>query len=1454
MNLKHIKTKLSGLNKKVTAGVLALTMTAMTIIGAGLMSSYGADGNGNQTGGANKPVGDNAKGGYTVWFDDFSSGDAAQGWDEDSIAYMKNLIEKETGRTMHKEYVPYYEKAAQDALAEAKARSKTGRARVVGAIGVYTKNVAGKMTLAKFVQDFKRFSGMRPGTASELPDSSGWSVAYNNDDNSPDWRNYIYKRGIDNAGVGSRQLTVIVYAVAEGEPQAYEAPSGKAKLVKVSAIHECTVGNSLYNMVGAKYGIYSDENATTLVQEVTIDNADGTSAEVTLPTGTYYVKELAGSAKGYLVNDGILPFTVKSGETSTVTMDGTMAEEPINDPMTLVVQKASSGFDNAGEASGDTPDLSGVQFKIEHYPNETGEGEPDASAIFETNNEGLLEFTTATPVEGTWPFKTKSNDNTFPLGYVKITEVKSKPGLVTQGATSFVVVDDNGHAVIKNAVLFGDNAANVKTKEGVKIGAHVDGVWKGGITVVKADRDLDGQPSKPEGDGSLAGIKYSIVNKSINKVHVDGKTYEKGQEVMQITTKLNEQTGRYEATTGANVLPYGTYDIIEVEANESYNKGDYVKTISIREDGEMVILDKDSGELQRNINAVKRGGVSVTKFDRELGQSKPLGEAKLDGVVYEIVNKSQNDVVVDGKTYKVDEVVKTIATEFDEETKTYVAKTGKNDLPYGTYEVREVSSSKGYLLDKESKAWKSTFSIREEGEVKLFDKAESSSNNQVIREDFYFNKKADDTAERMNNVAFLVTSKTTGEKHIIVTDENGQFKSSANDNTNKTNSNDPDSPITNGAIEIDANGNYVVKDASKLDNEAGTWFTGAKPSETHWAKDGRSYTVDGSDKIVEVKDDLRSFPYDTYTVEELRSEANKGYNLVNVTVTLHKYGNHESNGIELDYGTIDDQPIDVKTTLTYDGTHLVPASESVNLVDRVEYSGLTKGTKALLKGELHAFDAEDNDLGVVAKAEKEFDVTSVSGNVEVNFDNVNTLDEKAEKFVAYEFLYQNGQLVAEHKDPKDPSQTVTKPQIKTNLSGDIEQEANASSEIIKLVDKVTYKGLEVGKNYNLIGTLMNQETGKAFLDKDGKEITATTTFAPTKSEGSVDVVFEFKNVDIAGKTVVAFETLEHNGKKLAVHADINDENQTVTLPKVKTNATSSNGLKEIAADKEQKIIDRVTLSNLIVGKTYKLSATAHAKSIDGKDLGELKDKDGKAIVVEKEFTADSKDMVIDMEVTVDASLLGGHSAVMFEKLSRDGVVVGLHADITDEDQTVKVPKVGTTLTDESGSHTVNTKAGTEVTLNDVIAYSNLTVGTKYTAEGELHIAKVDKDGNVVDGGVLKDKNGKPVVATAEFTPEKTEGTATVTFKFNVDSLDGIEKVVAFETVKNGDIIVATHADIKDANQTVTFKVEPKPEQPTNKVKLKTGLDSYALVLGAVLVVTTIVAGTVLTIKRRKFDK
>ena len=77
---------------------------------------------------------------------------------------------------------------------------------------------------------------------------------------------------------------------------------------------------------------------------------------------------------------------------------------------------------------------------------------------------------------------------------------------------------------------------------------------------------------------------------------------------------------------------------------------------------------------------------------------------------------------------------------------------------------------------------------------------------------------------------------------------------------------------------------------------------------------------------------------------------------------------------------------------------------------------------------------------------------------------------------------------------------------------------------------------------------MNKETGEEVLIDD-KPITAETTFTPEKSEGSVDVIFTFDSSLVAPKTVVAFETLEYKGIEIAVHADIEDKDQTVYVPK-----------------------------------------------------------------------------------------------------------------------------------------------------------------------------------------------------------------------------------------------------------------------------------------------------------------
>lgn len=77
-------------------------------------------------------------------------------------------------------------------------------------------------------------------------------------------------------------------------------------------------------------------------------------------------------------------------------------------------------------------------------------------------------------------------------------------------------------------------------------------------------------------------------------------------------------------------------------------------------------------------------------------------------------------------------------------------------------------------------------------------------------------------------------------------------------------------------------------------------------------------------------------------------------------------------------------------------------------------------------------------------------------------------------------------------------------------------------------------------------------------DRHGKEVTVELPFAPSQSDGTVDVTFLFEPPeDLAGKTVVAFESLQHNGVDFAAHADIADERQDVRFPAIATSASDA---------------------------------------------------------------------------------------------------------------------------------------------------------------------------------------------------------------------------------------------------------------------------------------------------------
>lgn len=120
------------------------------------------------------------------------------------------------------------------------------------------------------------------------------------------------------------------------------------------------------------------------------------------------------------------------------------------------------------------------------------------------------------------------------------------------------------------------------------------------------------------------------------------------------------------------------------------------------------------------------------------------------------------------------------------------------------------------------------------------------------------------------------------------------------------------------------------------------------------------------------------------------------------------------------------------------------------------------------------------------------------------------------------------------------------PELKTTATINGKKEVTAKGEIT-IDDVVEYKHLVPGKEYKIVGTLMDKSTGKPFMVK-GKEITSTVKFVPDKANGKVEVTFTFDGSAIKKDTkLVVFETLYCNGVELTAHADINDDGQTVTI-------------------------------------------------------------------------------------------------------------------------------------------------------------------------------------------------------------------------------------------------------------------------------------------------------------------
>lgn len=273
----------------------------------------------------------------------------------------------------------------------------------------------------------------------------------------------------------------------------------------------------------------------------------------------------------------------------------------------------------------------------------------------------------------------------------------------------------------------------------------------------------------------------------------------------------------------------------------------------------------------------------------------------------------------------------------------------------------------------------------------------------------------------------------------------------------------------------------------------------------------------------------------------------------------------------------------------------------------------------------------------------------------------------AEGFLANEELYPV--TVSEHEQLIEITVVNDRiPEIGTTATVDGEKEICAT-EVFTLTDTVSYQHLIPGKEYVLKGVLMDKSTGKP-LTIDGEEIRAETIFTPETPTGEVTVEFTFDAKFIKTETdIVVFETLYRDGKEIAVHADIEDEGQTVTVhvPEIGTQAMAD-GKKEITTSERVAIEDIVSYQNLTPGKEYTVKGILMNKA-----TGEPLLVDGKEIRSSFTFKPDTSDGEITVTFVLDASgLTTATEIVVFESLYRDDMEIAAHADIEDKGQTVKL--------------------------------------------------------------------------------------------------------------------------------------------------------------------------------------
>ena len=428
----------------------------------------------------------------------------------------------------------------------------------------------------------------------------------------------------------------------------------------------------------------------------------------------------------------------------------------------------------------------------------------------------------------------------------------------------------------------------------------------------------------------------------------------------------------------AENLPEGSYDIKETKAPKGYVLDTKLRQITVNA-GQTVTYECQDEPEKTKVE------ILIRKQDAETGKGQAQAGLSLAGAEFHVAffdsffdNQNEIGVKVPLRSWKLKSDADGVVRMDEAHLISGDPFFENNELPLGTITVWEMHAPEGYLVDTVTHCIRTgTEQNGSNKALKIWNPVEIKE--KIIRGDLKLVKAADKTLKRLSDIPFQITSKATGESHVILTDKNGEASTGAYWNPHTVNTNEGKT------------------------SEDGIWFGEGTPYNTRGA-----------------------LPYGTYLVEELSCKNNEDRMLIpafEVEVTK------EMRVIDLGTLTNDEHPVPEIGTRASDretGTHNGKRTEQVTVIDRVKWKNLEIGKEYVVKGTLMDKETKKPVLqdGKEVTAEKKLIPDTDSGELQMEF-TFDATKLNGEQVVVFEEVYLEEKLVAVHADLEDEGQSVT---------------------------------------------------------------------------------------------------------------------------------------------------------------------------------------------------------------------------------------------------------------------------------------------------------------------------------------------------------------------------------------------------------------------------------------------